>query len=230
MSKTLVALAGGAALAAILASAAAAATDASKKAIDMLFETKHIAAIAPGTELVYKFERKPSDEKVLGAGFSDDIKVKVESDASPGKKNVLIQIYSGDRARDPQRITEMDGNPMLVVYLDNATAHFREVAGGDPSYLKGMFKKSLGDESLLDPVKIDFKGQQIDGYRITITPYANDPSRAKMRGYEGATFTIAVSDKIPGYFAQMVSMFRNSSKDGPTLLERTTLDGVGDVK
>ncbi len=115
------------------------------QACDILFERPHIASVAPGTELVYKFVRKPSDEKALGLGFTDNITVKVESDGTPGKKNVLVQMYSGDRAREPERITDMDGNPMLVVYLDGAVSHFRQLAGGDAAYLKGRFKKFLGD-------------------------------------------------------------------------------------
>jgi len=71
------------------------------KVADVLFERPHIASVPAGTELVYKFVRKPSNEKLLGAGFSDDITVKVESDGNPGKKNVMVQIYSGERARDP---------------------------------------------------------------------------------------------------------------------------------
>ena len=54
-------------------------------------------------------------------------------------------MYSGDRAREPQRITDMDGNPMLVVYLDSAVSHFQQLAGGDRAYLKGMFSKYLGN-------------------------------------------------------------------------------------
>lgn len=199
-------------------------------ATDMLFEQKHIVGISPGTELVYKFERKPSDEKMLGKGFSDDIKVKIESDAPDGKKNVLLQIYTGERARDPNRITGMDGNPMLIVYLDNAVAHFKDLAGGDRAYLKNMFSANIGKEGKLEPATITYKGEQVAGYRMSVTPYANDAARSKMRGFEGATFSIFLSDKIPGYFAKMVSSFTNSNKDSPTLEEITTLDGVGDVK
>lgn len=200
------------------------------KVADVLFERPHIASVPAGTELVYKFVRKPSNEKLLGAGFSDDITVKVESDGNPGKKNVMVQIYSGERARDPEQITNMDGNPMLVIYLDGAVAHFRQLAGGDAAYLKGTFSRYLGTSAKIDPVTITYNGQQVDGYQVTATPYADDPSRAKMNGFEGATFTIALSEKIPGYFAKMTSKYTNDDKNGPSLEETTTLDGVGDVK
>ncbi len=218
------------AAAAAFAANAAEAGGTPPSAVDMLFEHKHIVGISPGTELVYKFERKPSNEALLGKSFSDDIKLTIESDAADGKKNVVVQIYSGESARDPQRITDMTGNPLLVVYLDNAVAHFKELAGGDRAYLKNTFSKHIGQSAKLEPVTITYKGAQIAGYKMAVTPYASDPARSKMRGYEGATFSIFLSDKIPGYFAKMVSNFTNSNKDGPTLEEITTLDGVGEVK
>jgi hypothetical protein len=229
MSKFSIRGIGLAELAMICLSAAGAAGETPKPA-ELLFDRPHIASVAAGTELVYKFVRKPSDEKALGAGFSDDITVKVESDGTAGKKNLLVQIYSGDRAREPQRVADMDGNPVLVIYLDSAVSHFHQLAGGDSAYLKGIFSRYLGTSATIAPVVITYKGQQVDGYRVTATPYADDPARAKMNGFEGATFTIALSDKIPGCFAQMVSMFSNKDKNVPTLQETTTLDGVGGVQ
>lgn len=195
-----------------------------------LFDAKHIVGLTPGAELVYKFERKPSDEAVLGQGFTDTINIKIENDAKDGKKDVQIQIYTGERAREAQKITEMDGNPVLIVYLDNAVAHFRELAGGDRAYLKNTFSKHLGTQATVEPVTISFKGADLPGYKVVATPYVNDPARSKMRGYEGAVFTLYVSDKIPGHFAKMTSNFVNAVKDAPRLDEITTLDGVGEIK
>jgi hypothetical protein len=209
--------------------AAAMAEDMPKPA-DILFNRPHIASVAAGTVLDYKFVRKPSNEKALGPGFSDDITVKIDSDAAAGKKNVVVQIYSGDRAREPQRITGMDGNPLLIVYLDGAVSHFRQLAGGDSAYLKGMFSRYLASGATVAPVKILYKGQEVSGYQVTATPFANDPARAKMKGFEGATFKIALSDKIPGYLAQMVSNYTSTDKTAPSLVETTTLEGVGEVK
>jgi hypothetical protein len=217
-------------LAVSLAPTAAAATEDSKKATTMLFDTPHIASVPAGTTFIYKNERVPSNEEVLGKGFTDDITVDVESDGAPGKKNVVVKVYSGERARDPQRITDMDGNPMLVVFLDNALGRFQQLAGGDRNYLKHKISKSIGDESTLTPVKISYNGSDVEGYRVQVKPFANDPSRAKMRGFEVAEFSLVISDKIPGHFAQMIANYSNTQKDSPTMVDTMTLQGVGDIK
>lgn len=200
------------------------------KAHAVLFGSPHIASLPPGTALVYKFERSPSDQKLLGEAFSDNITVTIDGEADPGKKNITVQVYSGNRAREPQRIGNMEGNPMLVVYLDNAVSHFRQLAGGDSAYLKGTFSRYLQERATIAPVTITYKGAAVPGYRVTATPYADDPAKGKMNGYEGATFTIALSDKIPGHFAKMISTFKSTDQSAPSLEETTTLDGVGDVK
>lgn len=215
---------------ALLLPAAAGAADIPKPT-DILFNRPHISNVSAGTVLDYKFIRKPSNEQMLGSGFTDDITVTIEKDdATAGKKTVLVQMYTGDRARDPQRITGMDGNPMVVVCLDNAVSHFRQLAGGDSAYLKNTFSRYLAEHATIAPVKILYKGEEVDGYQITATPYADDPAKSKMGGFENATFKIALSDKIPGYLAQMVSDISNTDKAAPRLLETTTLDGVGGVK
>jgi hypothetical protein len=230
MLKTLKLGASAAGLALMLSVSAAATADTTPKAVDLLFEAKHIMSIAAGTELVYKFERKPSDEKTLGPGYTDDIKVKVEGDSKDGKKNVVVNMFTGERARDPNRIEGMDGNPMLVVYLDTALGHFQQLAGGERTYLKNTFSKSFLNDAKIEPVKVTYKGEQFDGHRVSVTPFTKDPARAKMRGFENTVFSIVVADKIPGQFALMTANFVNTDKDAPTLVENMTLEGVGDVK
>ena len=228
--KTSLRFVSAAALAAVVSSAANAANEQAAKAVEMLFETKHIATMSNGTELVYNYVRAPSDETILGVAYKDDIKLKIEGDGAPGKKNVVVDMFSGDRKREPNRITDMDSNPMLLVYLDAAVGHFQQLTGGDRPYFKNKFRKSLAEASTLLPVKIAYKGQDVDGYKVSVVPFIDDPARAKMRGFEIAEFSIVISDKIPGQFAKMTSNFINSQKDSPTLVETTTLDGVGDVK
>jgi hypothetical protein len=196
---------------------------------EILFERPHIASVPAGTSLVYKFQHQPSDTAKLGAGFDDNITVTIKGDEAPGKKIVNVQVYSGDRARDPQEIPGMDGNPMLIVFLQNAVSQMRQLTGGDAFYLKGAFRQSL-TIAKIQPVKIDYKGQAVDGYEVVTQPYINDAAKARMNGFEGSTFTIALSDKIPGYFAQMVSDFSNSDKSAASLRETTTLEGVGGIK
>lgn len=217
--------------AAAMTVSASATADQTPKATDLLFETKHITAMTPGTVLKYNYERTPTNEEYFGKAVKDEINVTIEKESKEaGKKDVVVNMFTGQSARDPNKITDMDGNPMLIVYLDTALGRFNQIVGGDRAYLKHKFSKSFLNDAKVEPVKVTYKGEDVDGYRVSVIPYANDPSRAKMKGFETSVFAIVLSEKVPGQFAQMTSNFVNTDKSFPTLTETMTLDGVGGVK
>ncbi len=209
--------------------AGAAAKDPS--AVEVLFDRPHLATIGAGTEVKYRFERKTSDVKKLGESFDDNIKLGVlKVDKDSGKRTVTLQMFSGERARKQQRITGMTGNPVLVVFLDRAVSNFKSVAGGSRPYLKDRFRNSLRDKAKIEAAKVDYKGEKVDGYRVTLQPYLDDKNKLKMLGYEGAEFVFLVSDKVPGHFISLESKYVSSIEGSPTMSERIVFDGEGEAK
>ena len=208
----------------------AAAEIAKPNAVDILFEKKHLANVGAGTELVYKFNRTVSKPELLGPSFADEIKVDVKKVAANGTREVLVKVFTGDRARDPQPIDDLTVNPILVVYLDRAIASFISVAGGKPPYLKAKFRSGLSERSTVEPVKIKFGDTTVDGARVNLQPYAGDLNASKMRGFENSRFSIVVSDAIPGHFVELVAAYDNADKDAPTFEEHTQLAGTEVLK
>jgi hypothetical protein len=201
-----------------------------QSAVDLLFETKHLELVGKGAEVAYRIQRTVSDTKMLGEPFSDDIKVGVNAVDAAGKREVVIKMFSGDRARDPRVETDMTGNPILVFFLDRSVMNFALVGGGNRNYLKQQFRDALRDKADVQKVKIEYGGKSVDGYRIVVTPYANDKNATRMLGYEGARFSFVVSDAVPGYFVDLLSTFDNAAKEAPRFEERITLVGAGAVQ
>ena len=229
MFKTLV---GGAlaVVATIVMAVAAAAAAQSPTATELVFDHQHLSNCKAGDEMVYKFARKVSDEAMGGPGFNDEIKLKIDEVDKEGKKNIALQIFTGERGRETQKITELTINPVFVVGMQQAIASFRLLAGGDLSYLKHRFGMNLRDKSKVEAVKLDYKGQTIDGFKIEVAPFESDPNIAKMKGYDVSQFTFVVSANVPGEIVEMYSATRSSAKDSLTLEERTTLAGFGGIK
>jgi hypothetical protein len=196
------------------------------KATDLIFERKHLTNVATGGEILYKFKRTSSDEKVLGVGFGDDIALKVTGDKPDNNKDLLLQIYTGDRARDPQKLEKFSINPVFAVFFAQAVNTFSQLAGGQLNYLQ----KSFSDgwlKAKVEPVKVDYKGKKIDAHRISMTPFVGDKYESKMQGWEGAKYDVTVSDQVPGEIVDLLATYHN--RYPPALLklsERTTLDGV----
>ncbi len=198
--------------------------------IDILFERKHLSNVEAGKDLVYKFERTVSQAELLGQPFTDDIKIEVKKATADGKRDVVVKVFSGNRAREPHPIDELTGNPILVVFLDRAVASYMSVAGGKIAYLKDKFRTALRERATVEPVKIKIGDTTVDGQRVSVQPYAGDLNAAKMRGFENSKFSFVVSDVAPGQFVEMDALYENTAKEAPRLEERTSLVGAEVLK
>lgn len=199
---------------------------AKSEAVKIVFEKKHLSNVKPGDEIVYHFKRTASDEKLLGQGFTDDITVTVDGEKDDGGRDVSLQIYTGDRARDLQKMPDRKSNPVLLVYFNQAVNSFSMLAGGQRNYLTRIFSMGFQDKAKVEPIKIDYKGKKVDAFRIAMAPYADDQNVSKMQGWEGAEYVLTVSDAVPGQVADLVANYKNKYPGDLHLVERITLDGV----
>ncbi|MEE9546271.1 MAG: hypothetical protein V3V65_02130 [Hyphomicrobium sp.] len=211
---------------AFLSGVASAAAGDEPSAVNLIFDHKHLSNVEQGSEVEYKFNRSVSDARLLGEPFSDEITVKVVASKPTGEKDVDLQIYTGERARDLQKMPGLTINPIFLVYLEQAVNSFSMLSGGKHSYLKRVFSMALKDKAKVEPIKLQYKGKQIDAYRISVSPYVDDRNASKMEGWEKAKFVIILSEQVPGEVIDMHSTFENPLVGNLKLQERITLSGV----
>ena len=199
-------------------------------AVAVLFESRHLDQLNQGSEVTYRFERKVSDERLLGTAISDDIKVEVDKVNAKGERDVVLKVFTGEHARDPWSLPELTVNPIFHWYLDRAVQNFGSLAGGNPQYLKQKFKDALRDKAEIETVKFNSNGKDVDAFRVTVRPYADDPNSLKMQGFEGAKFSVVVSNDVPGYFVDLTSSFVSKAAAGPSLEEHISFVSMGENK
>lgn len=226
MSKTIL-VAVLAAFAAFAPLAASQAADA-LKASPIIFESKHLDLTKQGDEIVYDFSSKPSDERLGGPGFKDTITLKITG-IKDDKREVEMQIYTGERARELQKMSELTINPVFIVAMQQSMSMLAKLTGGEFNYLKVAFTKVL-DKQSMEPIKIDYKGEQHDAYRISVTPFTDDPNVARMRGYQASTFSMILSPTVPGEFVETVSNLKSTQEGSVAFEDRTAIAGFGGVK
>ncbi len=202
----------------------------STKSAELIFDPPHLELVQKGSEVTYKFERKVSDEKTVGPAYTDEIRVGVFKVAADGKRDVSLQVFTGDRARVPWSETGMTGNPLLLWYLDNCINQFRAVAGGDRDFLKNTFKVALRDNSTFEDVKAEFGGKTVDAVRVSVVPFADSKDVKKMRGFEKSKFYLLLSPAVPGYFIELGSEYKSTEPNSPVVSEKINLVGMGAAK
>jgi hypothetical protein len=220
----------GLAISALMLSAMTVAAGTVPAPIVYIHDNKHLANTKQGDVITYHFKRTSSMPQVLGGSFSDDITVKVTAEKPDGVKDVDMQIYSGDRARELQRMEGRKSNPIFLVYFNQVLSTYGSLSGGTGPYLWRAFSTALEKDAKMEPVTFDYDGKKVEGYRIAVAPYAKDDRAAKMEGWESAKFDIVVSDHVPGQVVQLVSNYQSKYDDKLTLEERYILDGVEGLK
>jgi len=196
----------------------------------LLFDSRHLDQVNKGNEVTYRFERKVSDERLLGAPFSDDIKLDVARVGDKGEREVVFKVFTGAQARDPSSWPDLTINPLLVWYLERAVATFTQLVGGSQQYVKVRIRESFKESAKVEAIKHDYKGKSIDAYRVSITPFLNDPNAPSMEGFQDSNFAIIVSNEVPGYFVELVSNFQSRVAGAPTLNESISLVGMGEAQ
>lgn len=189
-----------------------------QKPVEILFDGNHLKLTKEGSEVTYRFQRSVSHEKVLGAAFSDDLKLNVTA-VKDDKRDFQFQVFTGERAREPFADHDRSGNPLLLWYLDRSVNNYKGLAGGGLTYVKGRFMEALKNANA-EATKVEVNGKTVDASRVTLTPYANDPNASKMMGYQNSRFVIVYSDAVPGYFLEMTSTLENTDAKAPRLEER----------
>jgi hypothetical protein len=194
--------------------------------VELLFEGKHLSELAPGTQITYRFDRIVSDPSLLGESFSDEIKLVVTS-VTPTGAGVALSIFTGERARSIQMLTNMIGNPVLIVFLDRALNNMSQLVGITRPYLKDRIRLGLREKAVLEPIELSYNGSKTEGFRITVIPFEGDPREGKMLGYERSKLTFVVSEAVPGKLVEMTSTYESALPGAPHLQERITMLGMG---
>lgn len=213
-----------------LVSAAHAAPDKGPTAVDLLFNTKHLDSVKKGDVVNYKFKREVQDMRNGGDPFEDDIVIKITGETPENAKNVKLNIFTGDRARAGIETPGMTGNPMLIWQLNRCVASYSKVAGGSPMYLKGKIREALGKDAKVETAQFEIDGKTVDGHKVTIVPFANDPAKNRMNGYENSIMEFLVSNQVPGYLYAMKANYFSNGKGTPKIQESVTFTSLGEAQ
>lgn len=200
------------------------------QAATALFETRHLDLMAKGTEAVYTVNREVTGAAAETQNGSNNLKLGVLSINDKGEREVKMSVFVDGTARDPRNFPDLTINPVFLWYLDRTVTNFRAVAGGDQHFLKQSIRKSFVEKAKVEPTEVDYQGSMVPAWRVTIAPFEDDPSAAKMRGFEGSKMSIVISEKVPGYFVDMGAVFVSKYKGHQRVEEHITFDKLGELR
>jgi hypothetical protein len=214
-----------AAMAAVLAAGAMALAAGAVSAQDitaaekLLFQSSHLQNVAVPRVLHYRYVRQDGG----GAGFSDEVLIRVAARNPDGSASVSSEFLHGERQFPMPAVQEAQGNPALLGFLERDIAEMKRLTGGSSSYFRKRIRLALAESARVEDVTVDYGGRQVPGKQVAIQPYLNDPMGEKMPKYLGKRYVFILSDAIPG------SVYRLSATvPGAAPVEETmTFNGAG---
>jgi len=186
----------------------------------LLFETDHLRGITKPTTLTYTFTRQGTME----SAFQDTVDVSLKPNAKNGTSAISTRYLSGDREEKYEPFPTATGNLVIKYFLEHDAKEMKRLTGGQPNYFIKRIRLALVEKADVRPVKFAWGGKEVSGTEIRISPYLDDPNKAKF-GKVSTTkyYVFTLSDQVPGgvYQIRAVVPDEGAAADGKPLIDET---------
>jgi hypothetical protein len=153
---------------------------------DLLFATPHLAGVAPGAVLRYDHVRHSDPAIGIGPDLDQAIALTM---GDAGAASFTLDADGAPRSFDVD--SKVPGNPLLMVFLENALRSVASATGGSPFYLRNRMREALAG------------GLTEDGDRIVMKPFENDANRARLGAFADMALSFELSQATPGMIVAM---------------------------
>jgi hypothetical protein len=189
------AIAAGLSLAAALAAGPAAhAADDLSAAEKALFMTHQLGNVKPPATLRYSFRKSGSMEE----GFVDKVALALTAQAGGACCKATGQFLSGTRQLTLPEVEGAQGNPVILYFLEYDIREMKRLTKGSQNYFRKRIRMSVFEGATLKPVSLRYRGREVAGQEIAITPYVDDPNRFRYDKLAGKEYRFMLSSAVPG--------------------------------
>lgn len=158
-----------------------------------LFESNHLKEISHPVVLDYSFHHRGS-----GGDFDDKISAEIRTVHQDGRKDVRVDFLSGAHRIDYPLMTNFNGNPLLMVFLDHDVAEMHQATGGSTLYFRNRIRQAFVDRAEVHPTEITIDGAKHSATEIDLAPFRQDPNLQRFPGFADKNYRFILSDAVPG--------------------------------
>lgn len=187
-----------------------------------LFMKPHLQALKLPAQLNYKFQKSGSIEK----SFEDRVQLGIQPTAKGGCCLTKMQFLSGERRLQLPDPEEVLGNPVVLYFLERDIRDMQRLTSGKSNYFRSRIRKALSLNASERNIKLDFKGQTIDGLEFEIVPFADDPLRSRFEQWADKHYVFTVSSHVPGAVVAIRSWVKSPTEMKTVWQESLLLEGA----
>jgi len=186
--------------------------------------TDQLDAVSRTMTITYSFVKSGTVE----AGFEDTVTFIIEKVNPDGTKAASLEFFSGERRFPVPAVESTTVNPVIKVYMQGDVYEMNRLTDRDGGarerwrYFQRRIKLALAETAVVEPRTFEFDGRQWQGHEISFQPYVDDPKRDQFERFAKKTYSLVVSDELPGYVYRIETVVPGEG-DGAEPLVREVL-------
>lgn len=174
-----------------------------------LWLNDHLNNVNKPARLYYEFVKSGTYEE----GFSDAVYLDILEINDDGSKNALLEFFTADRqqAANQDNLSNITGNPIIGIYMQGDVVEMNRLTEGHWRYFHKRIKIAISESARIEPISFDFDGKKVEGEKITITPYVDDPRRKQFDQFADKRYEFIFSKQVPGSLYQIKTIIPDNS-------------------
>ncbi len=191
----------------------------------LLFMTNHLQSTKLPARLQYTYHKSGS----LDGVFDDTVDVELKGKGD--SKTATTKFLTGPRAMSYSAVEHAEGNPVIMWFLERDIREMERLTGGKSPYFQKRIRLALVDKAEVRPVKFSLGGKEVSGTEVKVSPYLDDPNKAKFGKVSTAKYYVfTLSDQIPGGVYQIRAVVPDEAAGKPLIDETLTFDKIALLK
>ncbi|MEF7613007.1 hypothetical protein V4F39_03720 [Aquincola sp. MAHUQ-54] len=187
-----------------------------------LFVRPHLSGLRPGQALGYHFRHGGSMEP----GFEDQVTIRLGPAADGRCCSARGEFLTGARALMLPDLPSATSNPVILYFLERDVREMQRLTRGQQNHFRKRIRVALADHAQVRELALRYRGQAVGGSEITVSPYLDDPHRARFERLAGKRYRFVLSEAVPGGVAAMSTTVADAAAGTPLIEDTLTLEGA----
>jgi hypothetical protein len=188
-----------------------------------LFVSKPLAQLKPPVSLRYHYRKSGSLEE----GFEDEVVLKLRAQDNGSCCVASTQFLSGSRQLQLPDVEAAEGNPAILYFLERDIREMQRLTKGQANYFRKRIRMAVSLQTELREVTLRWRGREVPGREISLSPYLDDPLRARFEKLANKQYIFTLSDAVAGgVYAMRTRIAGATAQAAPLIIEDMWADGA----
>jgi hypothetical protein len=182
-----------------------------------IFSDAHFGAVKPPAQLRYRFEHR--DVAQPAAAFDDTVTLQLRAAAAGRCCTVNGQFLSGERQMALPEIEDAVSNPVTMYFLEREVRELQRQTKGQAAHFRRRIRLALAEAGPPTALTIRYNGKDLPAREIVVSPFVNDPMRARFEPQAQRRYRFVLAAGVPGQVWRIEAELPGERSDVLALME-----------